>query len=89
MTPALLPDVVAHGAVPRDDEGEGGVVGGFGDIAFGDTAAEVGDIVGEGGEVEDGRQVSEGRAEEQQLLPESERADVVLDHLGGRGGVKS
>ena len=88
MTPALLPDVVADGAVPRDDEGEGGVVAGV-RIALGDAAAEVRDIVGEGGEVEDGRQVGEGRPEEQQLLPESERADVVLDHLGGQGGVKS
>ena len=38
-------------------------------------------VVGEGGQEEDSRQVGEGRAEQQQLLPESERSDVVLDHL--------
>ena len=86
MTPALLPDVVAHRAVARDDEGEGGVAGGgwVGRLAGGDAAPEVGHIVGEGGQVEDGRQVRQGRAEQQQLLPESERSDVVLDHLSGQ-----
>ena len=43
VTPALLPDVVADGAVARDDEGEGGVVGGggVGRLAVGDAAPEV------------------------------------------------
>ena len=86
MAPALLPDVIPDGAVARDDEGEGGVAdggGGAGGVALagGDAAPEVGHVVGEGGQVEDGGEVGEGGAEEQQLLPESERADVVLDHL--------
>ena len=82
MTPAPLPDV-SDRSIARHNEGERGVVGSVCLLAVRDAASEVGYIVGEGGQVEDGREVGEGGTEEQELLPQTKRSYVVFDHLSG------